>query len=325
MAIIAAAQFTIRDANDIIAQATEPSDKNVGLLWLDTSTDPYQLKMWNGSTWEIVNDPEYLEIALGDLNDALGELNDALGDLSDIEYDDLITYVKTIDANVLVNEEAIEINHTTITNVENVLTGVQTQVSKVDSRVTINEDGIENLVTKTDEQGTRITEVSQQADRIDLIVTSESDESSVSLTESAMEFISENVEIDAGRIDLNANESFTSTVGEVDALQTRIKQTEDALTGYVKQDELEVYIRLDADSKGVEIGTNDSEFFTHTKNTGFFIKHREDDGMDKTVGMFNYKGLETNELALGVDPDRTSERKIVARATTSGGWIWVLD
>ena len=325
MAIIAAAQFTIRDANDIISQITEPSEKNVGLLWLDTSIDPHLLKMWNGNLWEIVNDPEYLEIALGDLNDALGELNDALGDLSNLGHNDLISYVKDIDANVSINEEAIEINHTTIAKVENKLTGVQTQVSKVDSRVTVNERGIENLVTKTDEQGTRITKVAQQADRIDLIVTSDSDESSVSLTESAMEFISENVEIDAGRIDLNANESFTSTVGEVDALQTRVKQTEDALTGYVKQDELEVYIRLDADNKGVEIGTNDSDFFTHTKNTGFLIKHRGDNGIDKTVGMFNYKGLETNELALGVDPDRTSERKIVARATTSGGWVWVLD
>jgi len=52
--------FTYQDANDIKrlwAATTEPTTNlAAGEIWLDISTTPYQLKRYNGSTWDIIGD-----------------------------------------------------------------------------------------------------------------------------------------------------------------------------------------------------------------------------------------------------------------------------
>lgn len=48
---IAAAQFTIRDTNDITVSNAAPTNPVVDELWLDTSTQPSVLRRWDGTKW----------------------------------------------------------------------------------------------------------------------------------------------------------------------------------------------------------------------------------------------------------------------------------
>ena len=64
MAMIAVAQYTIRDATDITASAVAPATPAENELWLDTSVSPNQLKRYTGATWVVVNDPAALEAAV---------------------------------------------------------------------------------------------------------------------------------------------------------------------------------------------------------------------------------------------------------------------
>lgn len=49
--MIARAQLTIRDENDMTIAAIPPASPAVDTLWLDTSVTPNRLKRWNGSAW----------------------------------------------------------------------------------------------------------------------------------------------------------------------------------------------------------------------------------------------------------------------------------
>ena len=54
--VVAKGQITIT-AVDPIASNTEPPNKFVGMVWIDTSVSPPIQKVWNGSEWLIVSDP----------------------------------------------------------------------------------------------------------------------------------------------------------------------------------------------------------------------------------------------------------------------------
>ncbi len=54
--MIAQGQHTICDLNDITTGSSAPTSPVVNQLWCDTSITPNQLKKWNGSTWEVVNE-----------------------------------------------------------------------------------------------------------------------------------------------------------------------------------------------------------------------------------------------------------------------------
>lgn len=54
--MIAQGQHTICDLNDITTGSSAPTSPVVNQLWCDTSISPNQLRKWNGSTWEVVNE-----------------------------------------------------------------------------------------------------------------------------------------------------------------------------------------------------------------------------------------------------------------------------
>ena len=54
MAILARAHRTITDLYDPVQQSSAPNSPVAGMLWLDTSVSPNQLKKYNGSGWEPV-------------------------------------------------------------------------------------------------------------------------------------------------------------------------------------------------------------------------------------------------------------------------------
>lgn len=49
--VIARTTATVLDLNDPVVSRTSPTDPQVGQLWLNTSTSPSILKMWDGSAW----------------------------------------------------------------------------------------------------------------------------------------------------------------------------------------------------------------------------------------------------------------------------------
>lgn len=49
--MLAAAQITIRDENDVVISSSAPVSPALNTLWLDTSTTPNQMRRWNGSGW----------------------------------------------------------------------------------------------------------------------------------------------------------------------------------------------------------------------------------------------------------------------------------
>ena len=60
--MIASAHITISDLNDPIQQGTAPASPVEGMLWLDTSVEPPQLRHWDGLVWGTVNDPSSLSV-----------------------------------------------------------------------------------------------------------------------------------------------------------------------------------------------------------------------------------------------------------------------
>lgn len=51
--------------NAVYVGKTAPDSPTVGKQWINQSVQPWLLQVWNGSTWEIVNDTEAIEDALG--------------------------------------------------------------------------------------------------------------------------------------------------------------------------------------------------------------------------------------------------------------------
>ena len=49
--MLAAAQLTIRDENDVVIASAAPASPVVDMLWLDTSETPNALRRWNGTAW----------------------------------------------------------------------------------------------------------------------------------------------------------------------------------------------------------------------------------------------------------------------------------
>lgn len=74
MGAIAIAQYTIRDASDITVSAVAPSSPSVDELWLDTSQTPNQMKRWNGTSWDIVNDAADLIEAIEEAKTMVDEI-----------------------------------------------------------------------------------------------------------------------------------------------------------------------------------------------------------------------------------------------------------
>ena len=71
--MLARGQITIT-AIDPIASKTEPPNKFVGMVWIDTSVSPPIQKLWNGSEWLIVNDPNPLIKAYTDAQAVLTKI-----------------------------------------------------------------------------------------------------------------------------------------------------------------------------------------------------------------------------------------------------------
>lgn len=313
--IIAAAQYTIVDLFDPIQSGTEPAVKVDGMLWLDTSKMQNVLKRWDESkqTWVTVSDTEIVE--------KVEELETSFVAV-DGEVRTLVRETTTLKSTVS--------SHTTqIQQVENKITpdGIYTLVSSSNkynediAGATMTAEKFEQFVANSE----GVSKIQQEADRIYVIVESEDGTTSVELTDEAMAFVSENVEINANKIDLRANDHFTSTVESLetnlkDELKTQIDQTKDEISLYVKQADLSVYARFDAQTEGVEIGSTKSKFVTRTKNDGFYIAHKDDDGTTKNVGKFNARGLATNEISLDINDVGS---RIVVRPTSRGGWLWV--
>lgn len=104
MAIKAQGQFTIIDMTDPIVSGSEPKDKVVGMLWLDTSKNPNELKRWDGENWITVSDPNIKE----ELEQTIQRVENA-----EIKLDPKkITAVVEANTTVLTSKEYIEKNYT---------------------------------------------------------------------------------------------------------------------------------------------------------------------------------------------------------------------
>ena len=56
--MIAQAQVTIVDLNDPVQQGVAPENPTEGLEWLDTSPSPPQLKRYDGTQWQLINEAD---------------------------------------------------------------------------------------------------------------------------------------------------------------------------------------------------------------------------------------------------------------------------
>ena len=105
MSIKAQGQFTIIDMNDPIVSGSEPKDKVVGMLWLDTSKNPNELKRWDGENWITVSDPNIKE----DLKQTIIRVQNAETKL----HPDKITAVVEANTTVLTSKDYVKENYTT--------------------------------------------------------------------------------------------------------------------------------------------------------------------------------------------------------------------
>jgi hypothetical protein len=101
---IATGQYTIVDFNDIDISTTEPANPTEKQLWLDTSSVPSSLFVYQGGEWVYIGtDLSVLEGNINDIYNNLGSISDDLGnkaDRSDLDQlaDDVDNRLSGIDA-----------------------------------------------------------------------------------------------------------------------------------------------------------------------------------------------------------------------------------
>ena len=69
--LLGVGQFTIRDTSDFTTGVTPPLNPQKDELWLDTSVEPPVFKIWNGSSWNVVNDIGNIETELEDIKNEI--------------------------------------------------------------------------------------------------------------------------------------------------------------------------------------------------------------------------------------------------------------
>ena len=192
-----------------------------------------------------------------------------------------------------------------------------------------------DTVKSDDEVSTAI----QESGKIAWIIQDGEDSSTMTLTDDAVNVISESINLNASEsIKLATGEEVTLSLengeiigtvtgsGEYESLKTQVVTNAEGIEARVKTEDLETYMRYSAET-GVEVGDIDSNFYTQTKDDGFRIKYKDrtdENSSEKTVGIFNYVGLETDQIALGMNID-SSIKRIVVRPSVYGGWLWNLE
>ena len=68
---ISISQITLLDYSDTLVGDVAPINPSINLLWIDTSMTPNQMKRWNGSKWETINDTSELENELGNISNEI--------------------------------------------------------------------------------------------------------------------------------------------------------------------------------------------------------------------------------------------------------------
>lgn len=75
-------QITITNICDVIASDTPPENPYIGQLWVDTSVNPPETKVWNGDSWEVQNDLETIRVAISVLTTRSAELQSTIDGLN---------------------------------------------------------------------------------------------------------------------------------------------------------------------------------------------------------------------------------------------------
>lgn len=181
--------------------ANEPLDPVEDMVWLDTSVDPNILKHWNGEEWEIVGEA-------ADLVDRITNVELKL-DGQDGTITALTEEISALDESV--KQAQLQLEPSKI-----VATVTDSQKYKNDiAGATMTADKFETFVKNSDS----VSKISQKADIIEFVVKSDSTETDVKFTDTAIDAMSE-------EINLHANDEFNVTVGN---LETSIKANRDGI------------------------------------------------------------------------------------------------
>lgn len=71
-------QITITNICDVVASDTPPENPYIGQLWVDTSVNPPETKVWNGDSWEVQNDLETIRVVISTLTTKTAELQSTI-------------------------------------------------------------------------------------------------------------------------------------------------------------------------------------------------------------------------------------------------------
>ena len=251
--------------------STAPENPVDGQFWLDISSSPSVLKIYNATTeeWEIINDTSALqegintvsarvdiadtEIAANTYQISLRALTAEVNEEFDIITDDIsgITSVLTnadshtevggIDISAQQIASAVSSTHISLDGTNTTLASAivqnadrislvvssptgQSELVFTDNAISVLSQNVDITADKFAThvgQDETISSISQQADRIDLVITGDSTASEVTITEAAINAISDQIDIKAEKInaiadeiDLYANDSLNIVVGD---------------------------------------------------------------------------------------------------------------
>lgn len=185
------------------------------------------------------------------------------------------------------------------------------------AQLEITVDGINSIVTSHTGE---ISAVTQQADKINWIVSDGTSESSMTLTSTFMDMISNDIDLRANdsvrifsgdQIKAEAMKSIkissadqieVSAINELDLSSNKvvidIKSTTDNVDNW-----------FDFSDEGLRVREKGSSWSTLTANEGYYIDHDE----VGHVAAFRKETLEVRSIQIG---------EITARRTSNGGWVW---
>lgn len=120
-------QYTIYSLNDVVTQATAPSNPYKGQLWVDTSKSPPVTKVYNGSVWKEQNGTDTLRSNISTLTTKQSSLETNLSGLT--------STVSSVKKTVETIENDVEVIETNITNIESSVSLLQQTAEEISAEV----------------------------------------------------------------------------------------------------------------------------------------------------------------------------------------------
>ena len=125
----AVAQITITNICDVVTTDTAPESPYVGMLWVNTATNPPETMVWDGSAWVVQNNLEELRRTVSTHTTRFGEFQSSVDGLNSY-VSNLTKTVETIETDLGEEQSTVLDMQSQISELEHTVSGLSVTVQE---------------------------------------------------------------------------------------------------------------------------------------------------------------------------------------------------